>query len=40
MGINFGMHNPKAHFCPLSAKHLLLIVGARINYTPGAAAIA
>jgi hypothetical protein len=34
------MRNPDAHFCPLSAKHLLLIVGARINYTPGQSAAA
>jgi len=40
MGINFAMRNPDAHFRPLSAKRLLLIVGARINYTPGACAIA
>ncbi len=40
MGINFAMHNPEVHFHTLTAKSLLLIVGARINYTPGRRALA
>ena len=34
------MRNLEEHFCSLSAKCLLLIVGARINYTPGARSVA